>query len=46
MALFCIVGQCQQSVCGDGVVTFGIESCDDGNTNDGDGCSADCFVEN
>ena len=30
--------------CGDGVVTSG-ETCDDGSTNDGDGCSAVCLVE-
>jgi len=28
-------------ICGDGIVTSG-EVCDDGNTNDGDGCQADC----
>ncbi len=33
-----------ESVCGDGKVT-GSESCDDGNTEDGDGCSKDCAVE-
>jgi MYXO-CTERM domain-containing protein len=27
--------------CGDGILA-GVEVCDDGNTNDGDGCSADC----
>jgi len=31
-------------VCGDGVVTSA-EGCDDGNTDIGDGCSADCTVE-
>jgi len=31
-------------ICGDGVVQYG-ESCDDGNTNSGDGCSAACSVE-
>ncbi len=30
--------------CGDGVVDEG-EECDDGNTNDGDGCSSTCTVE-
>src|SRR5690606_27026188 len=29
------------AVCGDGLVG-GLEACDDGNTDDGDGCSADC----
>jgi cysteine-rich repeat protein len=32
------------SVCGNGVKEFG-EGCDDGNTNDGDGCSSHCQVE-
>jgi len=32
------------SVCGDGVVQ-GCETCDDGNTNDGDGCSSTCHFE-
>ena len=31
-------------VCGDGVLDFE-ESCDDGNNDDGDGCSADCQFE-
>ncbi len=31
-------------VCGDSVVT-GDESCDDGNTDDGDGCSETCTIE-
>jgi cysteine-rich repeat protein len=30
--------------CGNSVVEIG-EQCDDGNTNDGDGCTAHCFVE-
>ena len=33
-------------ICGDGVVDFGIgETCDDGNTDDGDDCPADCRIE-
>jgi cysteine-rich repeat protein len=28
--------------CGDGLVRAGLETCDDGNTSDGDGCSATC----
>eukprot|EP01127_Copromyxa_protea_P012669 TRINITY_DN3322_c0_g2_i11.p1 TRINITY_DN3322_c0_g2~~TRINITY_DN3322_c0_g2_i11.p1 ORF type:complete len:444 (-),score=76.59 TRINITY_DN3322_c0_g2_i11:28-1359(-) len=32
------------TVCGDSLIK-GEESCDDGNTADGDGCSADCKVE-
>ncbi len=34
---------CQQ-VCGDGLIV-GTESCDDGNTLPGDGCSATCTIE-
>ena len=30
--------------CGNGVVEAG-EGCDDGNTTDGDGCSANCTLE-
>jgi fibro-slime domain-containing protein len=37
------VGSCT-SKCGDGLVVN--EECDDGNTNDGDGCSHECKVEN
>jgi cysteine-rich repeat protein len=37
-------GACQQAICGDGIVDAG-ESCDDGNTNDGDGCSSTCQEE-
>ena len=33
-------------VCGDGSVDWPVESCDDGNTVDNDGCSAACQVEN
>ncbi len=32
--------------CGDGVLDPDEEECDDGNTTDGDGCSANCEVEN
>jgi len=33
-------------VCGDGILTYtNGEQCDDGNTVDGDGCSAHCFIE-
>lgn len=34
----------EQPVCGDGVLDSG-EECDDGNTEDGDGCSATCTIE-
>jgi cysteine-rich repeat protein len=32
-------------VCGDGVVSDPLETCDDGNTSASDGCSPSCFVE-
>ncbi|MGM0575061.1 MAG: OmpA family protein [Myxococcota bacterium] len=32
------------TVCGDGLIGVG-ESCDDGNTDDGDGCSSECLTE-
>ena len=34
----------QNAVCGNGLLEDG-ESCDDANTNDEDGCSADCVIE-
>jgi LPXTG-motif cell wall-anchored protein len=34
----------QSAVCGNGILTTG-EACDDGNTNNGDGCSSTCQVE-
>jgi cysteine-rich repeat protein len=37
------IGTCALIVCGDGVQSAG-EVCDDGNTDDGDECSADCSV--
>lgn len=30
--------------CGDGVVDFAFEACDDGNNASGDGCEADCHI--
>ncbi|MCA9516000.1 MAG: hypothetical protein KC635_13735, partial [Myxococcales bacterium] len=37
---------CTPVVCGDGVVNIAAgEECDDGGTDDGDGCSASCAVE-
>ena len=39
----CVEGVCA-AVCGDGF-SRGDEACDDGNTDDGDGCSAQCVVE-
>lgn len=35
---------CPRQACGNGIVESG-ENCDDGNTADGDGCSADCVAE-
>ena len=31
--------------CGDGVIGVGAETCDDGNIENGDGCSDECLVE-
>jgi cysteine-rich repeat protein len=36
---------CQAAGCGDGVTLPPNETCDDGNTTSGDGCSADCHLE-
>lgn len=33
------------AICGDGDRAAMLEDCDDGNEVDGDGCSADCFIE-
>ena len=42
-------GEVPESVCftwcGDGLLAVGEEECDDGNTDDGDGCDAMCQVE-
>ncbi len=39
-------GSCVTEFCGDGVLQTGLgEQCDDGNNQDGDGCSADCQLE-
>ena len=40
----CVVGVPKLATCGDGFVDRG-EQCDDGNTVDGDGCSASCQLE-
>jgi cysteine-rich repeat protein len=37
-------GDGDSQICGDGIVDPG-EECDDGNSNDGDGCSGNCTVE-
>lgn len=39
----CMDGMCSMIVCGNGVTDLG-EACDDGNTNDGDGCESDCTL--
>lgn len=35
----------ETSVCGDAIIDTVDEECDDGNTLDGDGCSATCLCE-
>ena len=40
----CVDGECVEQVCGNGALDPG-EACDDGNTEDGDGCSGECKVE-
>ena len=42
--LTCNVGEQRCGVCGDAEVA-GAEECDDGNLNNGDGCSGACFAE-
>lgn len=39
-----LAGDVTVGVCGDGVLDLG-EQCDDGNTENGDGCSAQCEIE-
>ena len=41
----CDIGAVEFGTCGDGGVNTTSEECDDGNTDDGDGCSASCQVE-
>lgn len=36
---------CTLNVCGDGAVWLGFEECDDAGTEDGDGCSSVCTIE-
>lgn len=46
-ALQAQVAELQTSLCGNGVVNPGIETCDDGNTtDDGNGCTASCQANN
>lgn len=43
-SMLCSMGVCAGVTCGDGVIA-GMEECDDGNPNDGDGCSSSCVEE-
>ena len=36
---------CRDARCGDGIVYDGVEECDDGNLDAGDGCDASCVAE-
>ena len=45
LAKYFLVVVSRPVVCGDGVVTAGAETCDDGNTANSDGCSMSCAVE-
>jgi len=44
---FYLVASTQQcsSICGDAITALGMETCDDGNTFNGDGCSSICSLE-
>ncbi len=42
---YCIGGACKDAGCGDSKVNVPGEQCDDGNNNDGDGCSSGCQNE-
>jgi cysteine-rich repeat protein len=37
---------CTANVCGDGLVNWASENCDDGDLQDGDGCNSNCFSGN
>jgi len=39
------IGGCVPLSCGDGVLDAGVEQCDDGNLEDGDGCSSICRTD-
>ncbi|MBI4238837.1 MAG: DUF4215 domain-containing protein [Deltaproteobacteria bacterium] len=41
----CDIGAVEFGACGDGILQLSVESCDDGNTTDGDGCSSLCKGE-
>jgi cysteine-rich repeat protein len=36
---------CDRATCGNGVQEYSVETCDDGDQDSGDGCSADCHIE-
>lgn len=40
-----VIVACAPSVCGDGIITTGCETCDDANVLSGDGCSENCTIE-
>ena len=44
-ALQATVAAIQAFLCGDGVIIPSLESCDDGNSSSGDGCSQTCTIE-
>jgi cysteine-rich repeat protein len=44
--IYCVWNECfTEDYCGDGVQN-GLEQCDDGNTENGDGCNSSCQLEN
>ena len=45
LALTFVLSESAHASCGDGVLTVPDEQCDDGNNLDGDGCSANCTIE-
>lgn len=45
LALAASCGGSSLEACGDGVIDFGRETCDDGNLNRGDGCNPICILE-
>lgn len=45
-SMTCMEGECRKNICGDGLRRDdNDEACDDGNTESGDGCAADCTIE-
>ena len=45
MTGFTCTASCRTALCGNGRVESPYETCDDGNTNDDDGCSSTCQYE-